>query len=61
MDLRCKKCNDIIYSVMRHDYRPCKCDSVAIDGGKDYAHVKGTDSMYTPVTIDLLKGEVIDE
>ena len=34
--IRCKKCNDIIESEFRHDFKLCKCGAVAVDGGKDY-------------------------
>lgn len=34
--IQCKHCNDIIESIHRHDYVPCSCGKVAVDGGKDY-------------------------
>lgn len=34
--IRCLSCDDIIESRHRHDFRWCKCGSVAVDGGKDY-------------------------
>ena len=34
--IRCKKCNDIIESTHRHDFKYCKCGSVFVDGGHDY-------------------------
>ncbi len=34
--IRCKKCNDVIESEFRHDFKFCKCGAVAVDGGKDY-------------------------
>lgn len=34
--IRCKKCGDIIESKTSHDFKFCKCGSVAVDGGKDY-------------------------
>jgi hypothetical protein len=33
---RCRKCNDIIESVYRHDFKFCSCGSIFVDGGKDY-------------------------
>jgi hypothetical protein len=33
---RCRKCNSIIESKHRHDFVWCKCQSIAVDGGKDY-------------------------
>lgn len=34
--IRCKKCGDIIESTSVHDFKFCSCESVAVDGGKDY-------------------------
>lgn len=32
----CAKCGDEIWSEHRHDYRSCKCEAIAVDGGLDY-------------------------
>lgn len=32
----CKKCGDQVWSAHRHDFRQCKCGSIAVDGGLDY-------------------------
>ena len=34
--IRCKKCNEIIESTHRHNFKVCKCGAVAVDGGLDY-------------------------
>lgn len=34
--IQCKKCGDVIESTYRHDFKFCKCGTVAVDGGKDY-------------------------
>lgn len=34
--IKCNKCNDIVVSTYRHDFKWCKCGAVAVDGGKDY-------------------------
>lgn len=34
--IRCKKCGDIIESKTSHDFKYCKCKSIAVDGGKEY-------------------------
>ena len=34
--IKCKKCGDIIDSKSVHDFKFCKCESVAVDGGHDY-------------------------
>jgi len=33
---QCRKCGDTIESMHRHDFRTCSCDSISVDGGKDY-------------------------
>jgi len=30
---RCKKCDDRIYSRVKHDLRSCSCGSLAVDNG----------------------------
>ena len=32
----CKHCGDTVESFDRHDYRPCSCGAIAVDGGRDY-------------------------
>ena len=34
--IRCIWCGDVIESEYRHDFRWCSCQSVFVDGGKDY-------------------------
>lgn len=34
--VRCNKCGDEPYSAHRHDFKYCKCGSVAVDGGMEY-------------------------
>lgn len=50
----CLKCNDVIYSVTRHDYRSCSCKNCAIDGGRSYGRIIGSDWKFAK--IDLLTG-----
>jgi len=71
----CYKCDDLIYSVNRHDCRYCKCKSVAIDGGREYSRIlfqSGENELkdeikktlglgYKTVIIDLIKGEIKEE
>lgn len=33
---KCKKCHDTIESTHRHDFKFCKCQSIYVDGGKEY-------------------------
>ena len=34
--IRCKHCGDVIESGHVHDFKWCKCGTVAVDGGHDY-------------------------
>ena len=34
--IKCKLCEDIITSEYTHDFKWCKCHSVAVDGGNSY-------------------------
>ncbi len=34
--IRCKKCGDIIESVLVHDYETCSCGACSVDGGHYY-------------------------
>jgi len=33
---RCRKCNTIVESAYRRDFKFCECGSIFVDGGKDY-------------------------
>ena len=57
----CKECDNLIYSVMRHDCRCCECGNCSIDGGKNYTSINGDPDKYELVTIDLLTGAVNNE
>ena len=48
--IQCLKCNDIIVSKYRHDFRFCKCRAVAIDGGTDYLRCIGNKENYRIVS-----------
>jgi ribA/ribD-fused uncharacterized protein len=39
--IKCLRCNDIIQSLHRHDFKYCFCGAVAVDGGKDYLNISG--------------------
>jgi hypothetical protein len=41
--IRCRKCDDVIESTHRHDFKWCKCGAVAVDGGKSYLKRCGDD------------------
>tara|TARA_R110000744_G_scaffold44498_1_gene99231 strand:- start:74 stop:256 length:183 start_codon:yes stop_codon:yes gene_type:complete len=40
--VRCKSCDDIIQSLHVHDFRYCKCGSLAVDGGRFYLKISWT-------------------
>ena len=59
--IHCLLCDDVIYSVNRHDFRPCTCGKVKIDGGRDYTKVCfDADADYKHVTLDLLTDIISD-
>ena len=33
---RCKKCGDVIESLHQHDFKWCRCQAIAVDGGNSY-------------------------
>ena len=33
---RCHRCNDVITSTHRHDFKKCKCGRIFVDGGLTY-------------------------
>lgn len=59
--IKCKHCKQIINSRHVHDYRPCKCGKVAVDGGLDYLKRTGymKDYIEASILIDE-KGEIIN-
>lgn len=59
--IHCLKCDDIVYSVNRHDMRHCTCGNVAIDGGKDYTKINfKSGSTFEQVVIDLITCNLAD-
>lgn len=49
--IKCKKCGDIIESKTVHDFKFCKCGSVAVDGGKDYLRRLGEFDSYIDLSV----------
>ena len=42
--VKCLKCNDILVSYRRHDYKTCSCSNeTMVDGGLDYGRYGGKD------------------
>lgn len=55
--IRCKKCGDVIESKSVHDFKFCKCESVAVDGGYNYLRRLGEPENWE----DLSEYEVIED
>ena len=47
---KCLKCNDVVESKHVHDFRFCKCQSIFVDGGKDYIRRGGNVSDMLDLT-----------
>jgi len=57
--LHCLECDDVIYSVYRHDMRSCSCKAYAIDGGKDYTKVSYLENTKMEMCfVDLLTDQI---
>ena len=60
--IKCLKCNGIIESFYRHDFKWCSCGNIFIDGGKDYLRYGGKaleDGSYEIIVEDkVLEKEV---
>lgn len=57
--IQCNKCGDIIESIHCHDFKFCKCGTVAVDGGKEYLRRCFTNSLDD--FIDLSQCEEVEE
>lgn len=67
MKIKCLKCNDIIESLSKHDFKYCKCNACSIDGGTQYTRICG-DSKYiniiyedgTEKSLDATSSKAVD-
>lgn len=39
--LLCTRCNSVICSLSRYNFKFCKCESIFVDGGDDYFRIGG--------------------
>lgn len=39
---RCRKCDTVVESKTRHDFVPCTCGAIFVDGGLDYVRAGGS-------------------
>ena len=52
--VECLLCKDIIQSMHRHDFKWCKCKSIAVDGGADYLKLSYTkNARYKVIPLDI--------
>lgn len=51
--VKCDKCGDKPFSANVHDFRSCKCGSIAVDGGMDYLRRVGNIDAYTDMSIEV--------
>lgn len=49
--IKCNKCESIIKSEHTHDFKWCKCKSVAVDGGHEYLRRVGEPNDYTELSV----------
>lgn len=47
---QCLKCDDILESYHRHDFKFCTCGAFAVDGGKDYLRRLGSGDNYVDLS-----------
>lgn len=57
---QCPKCQAVVFSRTRHDYRWCPCETIAVDGGLDYARVVYNDMIpeRMELNIDVTREEL---
>lgn len=53
--LKCAVCNDIIESKSVHDFRPCGCGAIFVDGGDEYTRMGG--EAYNILMVDKDDGK----
>lgn len=58
--VRCNKCGDEPYSAHRHDFKPCKCGAVTVDGGLDYLRRLGNAEDYTELSYEMPDAAIAD-
>ena len=56
----CNKCGDSPYSSHVHDFKYCKCGSIAVDGGMDYLKRTGTLNDYKDISI-VIDDDVVEK
>jgi Zn finger protein HypA/HybF involved in hydrogenase expression len=56
--ITCHNCQQTVWSRSVHDYHPCQCGQVAIDGGRSYTRIVGNedDFTYSVLWLPFVKG-----
>jgi hypothetical protein len=60
----CPKCDTLIYSRSRHDFRTCSCKTLSVDGGFDYLKISfnpGEKYEIIDLTINHSRQELYDD
>ncbi len=52
--LRCPRCEHLILSQNRHDYRKCDCGACSVDGGLDYFRYSYAEGLVDPDKIEFI-------
>ena len=59
--IKCLNCEEVLTSEHVHDYNPCQCGDVAVDGGLDYLKRVGTNYLDKSIEIpDELWSELVE-
>lgn len=55
--VHCEDCDELIYSVFRHDYVACSCEKHFIDGGRNYIRTSSPNVL----KFDVIENKVVDK
>lgn len=56
--VRCNTCGDVVQSMHVHDFKYCKCGTIAVDGGGEYLRMLAPDqASYTVLPADELSAD----
>lgn len=50
---KCNSCGDVVESTHRNELVSCTCQSLSVDGGREYVRVLGDPDKYTDLTLWL--------
>lgn len=53
--VKCNKCGDTPFSTSVHDFKYCKCGSIAVDGGMSYLRRVGDINNYEDIYNECIK------